>query len=83
MRNVPVPMRDGVRLATSVYLPAAEGAYPTVLVRTAYNRRLMARADFAQVGLAAAAQGLPFALGQVQELAVGRRGDEAVDPLSG
>ena len=40
--DVRVPMRDGARLATSVYLPAADAAsttrYPVVLVRTAYNR---------------------------------------------
>ncbi len=52
MRNVPVTMRDGVRLATSVYLPEAEGAYPTVLVRTAYNRVPMPGVGFAQRGLA-------------------------------
>ena len=38
MRNVWVPMRDGVRLATTVILPEADGEYPTVLVRTSYRR---------------------------------------------
>ena len=37
-RNLKVPMRDGVELATDVYLPAEEGAFPVVLIRTAYNR---------------------------------------------
>jgi len=33
------PMRDGVRLATEVYLPAnAAGAFPVILQRTPYNR---------------------------------------------
>jgi putative CocE/NonD family hydrolase len=32
-----VPMRDGVRLATDVYLPAGEQAYPTLLVRDIYT----------------------------------------------
>jgi len=32
-----VPMRDGVRLATDVYLPAAGGKYPTLLVRDIYS----------------------------------------------
>ena len=45
LRNVMVPMRDGVRLATTIYLPSAEGRYPTVLVRTAYNR-MGVRDDF-------------------------------------
>jgi len=38
IRNVRVPMRDGVELATTVILPLAEGRYPTVLVRTSYRR---------------------------------------------
>jgi len=38
IRRVMVPMRDGVKLAASVWLPRAEGRYPIVLARTAYNR---------------------------------------------
>ncbi|MEO0481140.1 MAG: CocE/NonD family hydrolase [Planctomycetota bacterium] len=37
-RNVRVPMRDGVELATDVFLPEGEGPFPTVLARTPYNR---------------------------------------------
>lgn len=42
-KNVMVPMRDGVRLATDVYLPAQggvrlEGAFPAILERTPYNK---------------------------------------------
>ena len=33
------PMRDGIRLATEVYLPAGEGPFPVILQRTPYNRR--------------------------------------------
>ena len=33
-----VPMRDGVRLATDVYLPSDGGSFPVVLQRTPYNR---------------------------------------------
>jgi hypothetical protein len=36
-KNVMVPMRDGVRLATDVYRPAGDGRYPVVLVRTPYG----------------------------------------------
>jgi uncharacterized protein len=36
--NVPVPMRDGVRLAADVYRPSAEGKFPTLLSRTPYNK---------------------------------------------
>lgn len=34
-----VPMADGVRLATDIYLPAEEGQYPVVLIRTPYAAR--------------------------------------------
>jgi putative CocE/NonD family hydrolase len=42
-QTVMVPMRDGVRLATDVYLPAKEGhpsaeKFPTILTRTPYGR---------------------------------------------
>src|SRR5215475_11006079 len=32
-----LPMRDGVRLATVVIRPRAEGRYPTLMVRTPYE----------------------------------------------
>jgi predicted acyl esterase len=38
-RTVMVPMRDGVRLATDVYLPAGNGPWPAVAHRTPYNRQ--------------------------------------------
>ncbi|MHA2609607.1 MAG: CocE/NonD family hydrolase [bacterium JZ-2024 1] len=34
-----VRMRDGIHLATEVYLPARAGKYPTILIRTPYNRK--------------------------------------------
>jgi len=34
-----VPMSDGVRLATDIYLPPERGAYPVVLMRTPYSAR--------------------------------------------
>ena len=37
MWDIPVPMRDGVKLSTDIYLPAAEQAYPVVLARTPYD----------------------------------------------
>lgn len=37
MYHIPVPMRDGVELATDVYLPKATGTYPTLLVRDIYT----------------------------------------------
>jgi len=43
IKNVMVPMRDGVRLATDVYLPARNGApvagkFPVLLCRTPYGK---------------------------------------------
>ncbi len=37
--GVPVPMRDGIRLAADVYLPHSGGQFGTVLIRTPYNRK--------------------------------------------
>ncbi|MBI4876417.1 MAG: CocE/NonD family hydrolase [Acidobacteria bacterium] len=42
-KNVMVPMRDGVKLATDVYFPARDGArlagkFPVVMERTPYNK---------------------------------------------
>jgi uncharacterized protein len=38
LRDVRVPMRDGVELATDVYVPGGAGPCPTVLQRTPYDR---------------------------------------------
>jgi predicted acyl esterase len=35
-----VVMRDGVRLATDVYLPEGEGPWPVILTRTPYGKRI-------------------------------------------
>ena len=35
-----VPMRDGVRLNADVFLPAAEGKFPTILIRTPYKTEI-------------------------------------------
>lgn len=35
--DVPVKMRDGVRLSTDIYLPDGEGTFPTLLVRDIYS----------------------------------------------
>lgn len=37
-RNVLVPMRDGVRLATDIYRPAEEGRYPVLIHRIPYDK---------------------------------------------
>jgi len=36
-KNVMVPMRDGVKMATDIYRPRAEGKYPVILCRIPYG----------------------------------------------
>ena len=36
--DVPVPMRDGVKLATDILRPAGTGKFPTMLARTPYSK---------------------------------------------
>ena len=35
--NLMLPMRDGVRLSTDLYMPDAPGPFPVILIRTPYN----------------------------------------------
>jgi len=56
MLNVMVPMRDGVRLGTTIFLPLEDGEYPAVLVRTAYNRKGFFDSFFPRHGMALIAQ---------------------------
>jgi putative CocE/NonD family hydrolase len=36
--QIPVTMRDGVNLSTNAYIPSEQGRFPTILVRTPYNK---------------------------------------------
>jgi predicted acyl esterase len=45
-----VEMRDGVRLATSVYLPDGDGPWPAIIQRTPYNKASYARTAPRYVG---------------------------------
>ncbi|MCI0488700.1 MAG: CocE/NonD family hydrolase [Blastocatellia bacterium] len=45
-----VAMRDGVKLATTVYLPAGDGPFPVVLVRTPYGKQTQATGNAAWTG---------------------------------
>lgn len=38
MRDVMVPMRDGVRLATDIFLPEGDGPWPVLMERTPYDK---------------------------------------------
>jgi putative CocE/NonD family hydrolase len=44
-----VPMRDGVRLATDIYLPPGAGPFPLILERTPYGRHLPSRSEITEV----------------------------------
>jgi putative CocE/NonD family hydrolase len=58
--NVMVPMQDGVRLATDIYRPDAEGKFPVVLIRTPYGSENKSYSDrgkfYAERGYVAAIQ---------------------------
>lgn len=43
--TVLVPMRDGIRLATDIYLPTEGSGFPVVLERTPYGRHLTSRSE--------------------------------------
>jgi predicted acyl esterase len=62
MRGVMVPMRDGVKLATDIYLPSpdgtntAAGRFPCVFARTPYGRGHMATVQLVASGYAVVSQ---------------------------
>ena len=68
-RDVPVPMRDGVRLRADVYRPAKEGRHPTLVYRTPYDRT---RAEENEVLVQALSRGYAVVLEDVR----GRYGSE-------
>lgn len=43
--SIMIAMRDGVRLATDVYLPAGGGRYPVILERTPYDKSAPSRSE--------------------------------------
>jgi len=51
-KNVMVPMRDGIKLATDIYRPASDGKFPVILVRIPYDKKTMEMVGqvFAQQG---------------------------------
>ena len=57
-QTVQIAMRDGIHLATDIYLPEGEGPFPVVFSRTPYSRRKAKEGapDFAAAGYAAVVQ---------------------------
>lgn len=47
--EVMTPMRDGVKLAANVFLPAGDGPFPVVLMRTPYGKDVMGGSALAWV----------------------------------
>lgn len=47
-----LPMRDGTKLATDIYLPEGQGPWPVVLSRTPYNKNTAKPARFLREGYA-------------------------------
>ncbi len=47
-----IAMEDGTRLRTSIYRPNSSGLYPTILVRTPYNRLIGGQDQFGYRGIA-------------------------------
>jgi hypothetical protein len=45
METIMVPMRDGIRLATDVYLPEGPGPFPVIMERTPYGRNEASRSE--------------------------------------
>ena len=68
--TVMAPMRDGVKLATDIYLPEGEGPFPVVLARSVYGRGF--GPDWARPWLEA---GAAFVMQDCR----GRGGSEGVD----
>lgn len=52
MKNVMIPMRDGLKLATDLYMPKKPGKYPAVLCRLPYGKNMIGNVGrlFAQRG---------------------------------
>jgi hypothetical protein len=66
LRDVMVPMRDGVRLATDIYLPDGNEQFPVILERTPYDKTAPSRSERSP------ANPSPMNRAQVAEFFVGR-----------
>ena len=61
-KNVPIPMRDGVKLTADIYLPDGPGPFPVLLSRTPYDktRRVIRAEKFTRNGHAVAISNVFF-----------------------
>ena len=58
LRDVMVPMRDGTRLATDIYLPEGKGPWPVILSRTPYDKSRKPKTNYTSNGYAVVVQDL-------------------------
>lgn len=65
-KNVPMAMRDGVKLAADIYRPVAKGKYPVLLQRTPYNKELWPITALCLDPIRAAAAGYVIAIQDVR-----------------
>ena len=72
MPSVKVPMRDGVKLSTDVYLPKGSGPFPIILIRTPYNKNGF-RPVWVSQSTSSAVQSRPV------KIAANGRGEDPVD----
>ena len=54
--TIMVPMRDGIRLATDVFLPMGRGRFPVIMERTPYGRQETSRSEITAVNSAPASR---------------------------
>jgi uncharacterized protein len=52
----PIPVRDGIRLATDIHLPDGAGPFPVILERTPYGRHLPSRSEVTAADLTPASR---------------------------
>ncbi|MDI9265903.1 CocE/NonD family hydrolase [Serratia sp. PF2-63] len=45
MMNVMIPMRDGIKLSTDIYLPSGTGCWPVIIERTPYGKNKYSRSE--------------------------------------
>ena len=79
LSTVMVPMRDGVRLATDVYLPEGPGPWPVALARTPYDKRNI---EATGVRISGLRQSGIAVVAQDARLPVEERVDPADEPLA-
>lgn len=64
--NVRIPMRDGIKLACDIYMPAGKGPFPAVMIRTPYQKSPAVSARYEEWGHRFADQGFAYVVCDVR-----------------